>query len=82
MPLAPCNPLPYWQRMRAARRFDTDGAAERAATPMSWELRRLMGDNLLVVPHEDWLPRRRALQPVFTKQHVPRFAGHMADAAQ
>ena len=124
VPLAPCNPLPYWQRMRAARRFDTgpeilrdfggpvtrnvlgpkwlmpplvfvtsprgarqvlgrtDGAAERAATPMSWELRRLMGDNLLVVPQEDWLPRRRALQPVFTKQHVPRFAGHMADAAQ
>ena len=32
--------------------------------------------------HEPWLPRRRALQPIFTKQHVRGFAGHMAQAAQ
>ena len=32
--------------------------------------------------HDAWLPRRRALQPVFTKQHVPQFAGHMAEAAE
>ena len=41
-----------------------------------------MGANLLVLPHDEWLPRRRALQPLFTKQHVPRFAGHMAEAAE
>ena len=41
-----------------------------------------MGDNLLVVPHQEWLPRRRALQPIFTKQHVPRFAGHIAEVAE
>jgi cytochrome P450 len=60
----------------------TDAFAERGLTPMSWELRWLMGDNLLVVPHQEWLPRRRALQPIFTKQHVPRFAGHMAEVAE
>jgi cytochrome P450 len=60
----------------------TDAFAERAATPISVEIRRLMGDNLLVVPHGEWLPRRRALQPLFTKHHVPRFAGHMAEAAE
>ncbi|MGA7133512.1 MAG: cytochrome P450 [Mycobacterium sp.] len=59
-----------------------DGLAERAATPISVELRRLTGDNLLVLPHREWLPRRRALQPLFTKHHVPRFAGHMAAVAE
>jgi cytochrome P450 len=60
----------------------TDAFAERAATPIALELRRLVGDNLLVVPHREWLPRRRALQPIFTKQRVPRFAGHMAEVAE
>jgi len=60
----------------------TDGAVERGLTPMSWELRRLVGDNLLVVAHREWLPRRRALQPIFTKQNVRGFAGHMADIAE
>jgi cytochrome P450 len=60
----------------------TDAFAERAATPVSVEIRRLMGDNLLVVPHREWLPRRRAVQPIFTKHHVPRFAGHMAEVAE
>jgi cytochrome P450 len=60
----------------------TDAFAERAATPVALEIRRLIGDNLLVVPHRDWLPRRRALQPIFTKHHVPRFAGHMAEIAE
>ena len=59
-----------------------DAFAERAATPISFEIRRLAGDNLLVVPHDQWLPRRRALQPIFTKHHVPQFAGHMADIAE
>ena len=41
-----------------------------------------MGGNLLVLPHHEWLPRRRALQPLFTKKHVRQFAGHMAQAAE
>jgi Cytochrome P450 len=41
-----------------------------------------MGSSLFASPHDEWLPRRRALQPIFTKQHVARFAGHMADAAE
>ncbi|EUA24159.1 putative cytochrome P450 [Mycobacterium xenopi 3993] len=40
-------------------------------TRMSWELRRLIGDGLLVVPHREWRPRRRALQSVFAEQHLP-----------
>jgi cytochrome P450 len=60
----------------------TDAFAERAATPIALEIRRLMGDNLLVVPHHEWLPRRRELQPIFTKHHVPRFAGRMAEVAE
>lgn len=59
-----------------------DGTAERAVTPMSCELRNLIGDNLIVVPHLDWARRRRALQPIFAEQQVPRFAGHMAELAQ
>jgi cytochrome P450 len=124
LPLAPRNPLPYWQRLSAARSFDagleklrdaggrvtrnvlapkwmmpplvfvsspqgahdvlarTDAFAERGATPMARELRCLTGDNLLVMRHDEWLPRRRALQPIFTKQHVSRFAGHMAEVAE
>lgn len=60
----------------------TDAFAERGLTPVALEMRRLMGDNLLVVPHHEWLPRRRALQPIFTKQNVPRFAWHIAQAAE
>ena len=59
-----------------------DGLAERAAVPISAEIRRLTGDNLLVLPHREWLSRRRALQPIFTKHHVPGFAGHMAEVAE
>ena len=45
------------------------------------EMRHLLGNNLFDVTHDPWLPRRRALQPVFTKQHVREFGGHMASAA-
>ena len=124
LPLAPKNPLPYWQRLRALRTFHTgpevlrdaggpvtrtklgpkwlvpplvvvtspqgardvlgrtDAFAERGATTIFTQLRRLMGSNLLVLPHHEWLPRRRALQPLFTKKHVRQFAGHMAQAAE
>lgn len=46
------------------------------------EMRILMGGNLLNLPHHPWLPRRRTVQPLFTKRHVHRYAAHMAAAAQ
>jgi cytochrome P450 len=124
LPLAPKNPLPYRQQLRALRSLidglqklldaggpvtrmtlgpkwlfptavliaspqgardvlgRTDEIADRGGTPSTIQTRRLMGDNLLVLPHREWLPRRRTLQPMFTKQRVPRYAGHMATAAQ
>jgi cytochrome P450 len=60
----------------------TDAFADRGQLPGLKELRRLMGANLLDLSHDQWLPRRRALRPLFTKQHVPQFAGHMAAAAE
>lgn len=42
---------------------------------------RLIGDNVFNLPYEEWKPQRRTLQPLFTKQHVAAFAGHMAAAA-
>lgn len=51
-------------------------------TTMHREMRALMGDNLFDLPHDEWLPRRRSVQHIFTKQHVRDFGGHMADAAQ
>ncbi len=60
----------------------SDEVADRGRVTSMVEMRALMGGNLLDLPHERWLPRRRALQPMFTKQHVSRYAGHMADAAQ
>ena len=60
----------------------TDEIADRGRTTTAIQLRRLMGGNLLVLPHHEWLPRRRTLQPMFTKQRIPRYAGHMAAAAQ
>jgi cytochrome P450 len=124
LPLAPKNPLPYRDQLRAVRsRIDghqelldaggpvtrivlgpkwlfptavliaspqgardvlgrTDEIADRGTTTTAIQLRRLMGGNLLVLPHHEWLPRRRTLQPMFTKQRIPRYAGHMAAAAQ
>ena len=46
------------------------------------EFRRIIGANLFDLPYEPWLPRRRTLQPVFTKQQVRQFGGHMAEAAE
>jgi cytochrome P450 len=51
-------------------------------TPVFTEMRRILGANLTVLPFERWKPRRRTLQPVFTKQRVNEFGGHMAQAAQ
>ena len=60
----------------------TDEVADRGRARTMVEMRALMGGNLLNLPHQRWLPRRRALQPMFTKRQVPRYAGHMAAAAQ
>lgn len=46
------------------------------------EMRQALGPNLFDLENEPWLPRRRALQPVFTKHNVRTFGGHMAQAAE
>jgi cytochrome P450 len=123
LPLAPKNPLPVRQQLRAVRSFiggfqqlfdaggpitrivlgpkflfptavliaspqgardvlgRTDEIADRGGTTTTIQMYRLMGGNLLDLPHRQWLPRRRTLQPMFTKQRVARYAGHMAAAA-
>jgi cytochrome P450 len=57
-----------------------DGTAERRF--VYEEVRHLAGDSLFVLPHEPWVPRRRALQPVFTSRNVRAFGGQMSLAAQ
>jgi cytochrome P450 len=51
-------------------------------TPVFDEMRRIIGANLADLPYEPWKARRRTLQPVFTKQRVREFGGHMAQAAE
>lgn len=46
------------------------------------EVRHMAGDSLFVLPNEQWRPRKRALQPVFTKANVQGFGGQMSRAAQ
>lgn len=58
-----------------------DGSIDKAS-PTNSELRRLLGGNLFVFPHGEWLARRRTLQPVFTPQRVRQFSGHLAEAAE
>lgn len=58
-----------------------DGAVDKTSLVLS-ELRRVLGANLFDLPYEQWLPRRRTLQPVFTRQQVSAFGGHMAEAAE
>ena len=50
-------------------------------TTVHREMRHLMGDNLADLPNELWLARKRTLQPLFTKQYVRAFGGHMSQAA-
>ncbi len=59
-----------------------DSDADRASLPMMVELRKLLGGNLLNLAHEPWLPRRRALQPIFSKQRVTRMTEPIIEAAQ
>ncbi|GAB3235216.1 cytochrome P450 [Mycolicibacterium hippocampi] len=46
------------------------------------EVRQMAGDSLFVLPNVPWRPRKRALQPVFTRQNVRLFGGHMSRAAE
>jgi cytochrome P450 len=46
------------------------------------EVRNMAGDSLFVLPNEQWLPRKRALQAVFTRHNVRCFGGQMSRAAQ
>ena len=122
LPLAPRNPLPWWQLAALVRRLDTgqevirdaggpitriqfgprqvmppivavmspagmrdvlgrsDAASERCI--IHEEVQHAAGDSLFVLPNEQWRPRKRALQPVFTKHNVRNFGGHMSSAAQ
>ncbi len=52
----------------------TDEVADRGGTPGMVQMQHLMGGNLLNLSHHQWLPRRRTLQPMFTKQ--PRDTFH------
>ncbi|MGE2832847.1 cytochrome P450 [Mycobacterium sp. SMC-4] len=58
----------------------SDAASERCI--IHEEVQHAAGDSLFVLPNEQWRPRKRALQPVFTKQSVRSFGGHMSSAAQ
>jgi cytochrome P450 len=58
----------------------SDASSERCV--IHDEVRNMAGDSLFVLPNEQWRPRKRALQPVFTKQNVRNFGGHMSRAAQ
>ena len=122
LPLAPENPLPLREKLRALRTYHigaeklrdaggpvtrlvlgpkslmppivvvtsprgghdmagrTDAYVDKAA--IHRELRNVLGDNLFTLPHDEWLPRRRNVQHVFTKQHVRDFGGHMSQAAE
>jgi cytochrome P450 len=58
----------------------SDAIVERNA--LHHEMRSMIGANLFVVPHDEWLPRRRLLQPLFTKKHVRDYGGPIAEAAE
>ncbi len=60
----------------------TKDASVDKTTPVFEEMRRVIGANLADLPFEPWKPRRRTLQPAFTKQRVSEFGGHMSQAAQ
>ncbi|MFC9981401.1 cytochrome P450 [Gordonia sp. NPDC127522] len=56
------------------------GAVDKVA-PTHVQARKVLGPNLFDLDDRAWLPRRRAIQPVFTKQGVRNYAGEMSGAA-
>ena len=67
---------------RAARDILSRSPEEMERNRVHDEMRDLLGPNLFDLRYRGWLPRRRVLQPVFTKHNVHRFGGHMADIAE
>jgi hypothetical protein len=67
---------------RAARDILSRSPEEMERNRVHDEMRDLLGSNLFDLQYRGWLPRRRALQPVFTKHNVHRFGGHMAEIAE
>ena len=67
---------------RAARDILSRSPEDMDRTSIHDEMRSLLGPNLFDMRYRNWKPRRRALQPVFTKQHVQRFGGHIAEIAE
>jgi cytochrome P450 len=59
-----------------------DGGTDRAALPSMKELRYVVGANLLNLDHEHWVPRRRAMQPIFAKHNIAQFGTHIVDATE
>jgi cytochrome P450 len=57
----------------------SDAIVER--TRVHGEMRSLIGANLFDVMHDEWLPKRRQLQPLFTKKRVQGYGGQMSHAA-
>ena len=58
----------------------SDASSERCI--IHEEVQNMAGDSLFVLPNLQWRPRKRALQPVFTKYNVRNFGGHMSRAAK
>lgn len=57
-----------------------DGSFDKEMT-VHVEGRVWVGDNLFNLPHDSWVPHRRALQPLFTKKHVAVYADRIAEVA-
>jgi cytochrome P450 len=57
-----------------------DGTVDKMS-PVFAELRAILGENLVNLPHDRWLPRRRTIQPVFTKQRIAQLGTHATAAA-
>lgn len=57
-----------------------DGVFDKQALVFQ-EVQRLFGPNLFDVTLAPWVPRRRTLQPLFTRAHVGSYATHMTEAA-
>lgn len=57
-----------------------DGAFDKTGR-VHHESRKGFGEDLFTMPHAAWTPRRRTVQPVFTRQHVEQYGGHMATVA-
>ncbi len=62
--------------------LSTKDASVDKTTPVFAEMRHLIGANLVDLPFEPWKPRRRTLQPVFTKQRVREFGAYITHAAE